>query len=299
MKNKTVFFTHTIAVYTLFILGNAIIDLPQNNANVFSFAGYLTSIVIGFIILLPLLFFVDKISNTKNQSRNNIIKILLILLLISAALFSLWCAADVFKSFVNFAFAVMLPDMPRLFIILLFLFICIYFLFQRQENILKFCLLSFWFVLIVTVFFFILAVDRYNLRNIFIFKLPDLKTFLKQTKPYIMNPASTMILLPLYNMFVFKDRCVKASLTGTVSGFIILGICILNSILLFGADLSGQLGYPYISAISTISIGRLFTRLDEFAYLLFFITCTIKITVCGYVAFNCLKRVNTISKEKN
>ena len=98
-------------------------------------------------------------------------------------------------------------------------------------------------------------------------------------------------------MFVFKNRCIKSALAGAVTGFSILGICILNSILLFGAELSGELGFSYISAISTISIGRLFTRLDEFAYLLFFITCIIKITVCGYVTFNCLKKVNTILKE--
>ena len=50
--------------------------------------------------------------------------------------------------------------------------------------------------------------------------------------------------------------------------------------MLFGAQMSGEFDYPYAMAISTVTFGNLFSRLDGFSYFIYFVTALIKITVC-------------------
>ena len=298
MKKQTVFFTHTIALYALFILGNAVITLPQSDADVFTFTGFLAATLSAFILLALFLPLTNKLLTFKESAKGGFKKCITSLFLFSTALFSLWCAADTFKHFVRFASDIMLSKLPVFFSVLLFIFAVVYFSLRRQEDILKFSLLAFWVVIIIIAFFFIMCIGRYNLRNIFIFKLPSFKIMLSQTKPYFINPVITVIILPVYNVFVFKNKNSKAAFTGLAAGFSLLALCILSSVLLFGASLAGELDYPFVLAVSTVTIGRLFTRLDEFSYFLYFISSLTKINVCTFVTINCLKKINTTFKEK-
>ena len=69
-------------------------------------------------------------------------------------------------------------------------------------------------------------------------------------------------------------------------------LCIAGSILLFGPNLAGELDYAYSQYISTFTVGRLFTRLDFFAYFLFFITSISKIWVLGQTVKELLRLIS-------
>jgi len=250
------------------------------------------------LVLTPLfsrLFLVD----TKNSKI--IKKVLLAVIYFTTALFALWCAADTFKSFTDFAYKRLLNEMPHFFAVIIFSLVVLFFIFCRQENVLKFCLLAFWLVLAVVLFFFIACIARYNLRNIFVFELPKIKELIYQAKPYIINPVIPTLILPVYNAFMFKNKTSRTVLTGVAVGFCVLGLCTIGSVLLFGAKLAGGLEFPYAAAVSTVTVGRLFTRLDEFSYFVYFVTSLTKITLCAFVLYSCLKKINTVFKgeEKN
>ena len=83
----------------------------------------------------------------------------------------------------------------------------------------------------------------------------------------------------------------KTLTLGLSFGFFLLGIAILLSVMIFGAELSGRLDYPFFSAVSTVTIGKLFTRMDYLAYFIYFSSALIKITICLFVTFSSLKKI--------
>ena len=98
--------------------------------------------------------------------------------------------------------------------------------------------------------------------------------------------------MPIFLKFFFDDTRTKQGFSGVIIGACLLGMCILSPILLFGAQLSGQLDFPNSYAVSTVTVGRLFTRLDGFAYFVYFVSSVIKITVCISVVRESLKTID-------
>lgn len=293
MKNKTVFFTHTVALSTLFILGNAIISLPKNNADEFTFLGYLSACIISillYFIVIPLsdIFFCDGIiANSKSFK-----KLFLCVVYLVVAICALWCSAHTFIDFINFARKIILPDMSKALIAITFLATVVFFILKRQENILKFTLIAFWFILIAIIFFWFATFENFNFRNIFIFRLPEINRLIKSTKEYIINPILPSMLLPIYIRILFNKKRSGNAFSGLLVGLCVLGVCILSALLLFGPHFAGRLDYPYSSAVSTVTVGRLFTRMDGFSYFIYFAASIVKINVCAFIVKICLKRIN-------
>ena len=295
MSSKVTFFKHTAAVSAIFLLGNAVICLPEKNADEFTIAAFMVSTVplaAGCFLMWIILGFISE-----NEQRNIAGRVLAGTFYTAVSVFAAFCAADTFGDFTDFVFKVILPRSPRFFICLLFLVTVAYFSAKRQENILKFCALNFVLVTAVILFFFISASDKYNLRNIYVFRLPRLDEFVGQLKPYIINPVLPSLLLPVYTFFCFGKKKIRANLTGVLTGQLLLGLCLLTAVLLFGPDFAGRLEFPFSSAVSTVTVGRLFTRLDGFSYFVYFVSAAIRITVCSFVAFMSLKKINRILKK--
>lgn len=281
MKEETVYFTHQIALYSLFIMGNAVIGLPQKSADEFTFLGFLVTAAVSLLANLALSFFICRLFSIAKTA--SIKKILVPCLAVLVALFALWCAADTFSSFIYFVGEVILPQASPFLITLLFLFLVLFFITRSKEAALKFSLLCFWGIAGVIIFFFLASARDYNLQNIFVFSLPDWEQLYDQAKPYIQNPLLPCLLLSAYNAVAFKESRLKATALGIAAGYTLLGLCILGSVLLFGPYTAGRLDFPYSAAVSTVTLGSLFTRMDGISYLLYFACALTRITVCGYI----------------
>lgn len=292
MKSNKVFFTHASAVSVLFILGNAVISAPRNDADEFTFLGYLTALFFAFLLYFAVLPLAERLFGEKAVTCKRIpLQVLICLIYTAVAILSLWLVADSFLDFVNFVKDVILPRSSITLIIIVFTVVCLFFSSRRQEDILKFFLISFWLALILIVFFFLVTLPNFSLRNIFIFRLPDIKTLYNQTRPYIINPVLPSLLLPVYNVLVFKKSRKGAAFSGLAIGGGLLGLCILSGVLLFGTAFAGELPYPYAAAVSTVTVGRLFTRMDGFSYFIYFAAALCKITVCLFIMYSCLKNI--------
>ncbi len=298
MRENTRFFTHSKALWALFIMGNAIITFPTKSADEFTFTGLIAATVFGmaaYIIVVPIAkkLFAEEVKTDCNM----IFKILLSIVYLILAVFAIFCAADTFADFTMFIKKIVLTDTSIFFINIIFLIVVLYFYFRRQEDVLKFFLIAFFIVLTLVAFFFIFTAFKFNLRYIFVFRLPTAKELFFQTKPYILNPILPALLLPFYNACVFKKVKLSHSLAGFILGALMLAVCVISTCLLFGTVLAGRLPYPYSAAVSTVSIGRLFTRLDGFSYFIYFAGALAKITVCTFITKNCFLKINGFLKK--
>ena len=278
MKNtdiKPLFARHFVALGTLFILGNAVITLPVKLADKFTFLGFLISVFIS--ALLWLLVFCVPLCKP---------------LLLSASLLGFWAVADTFLEFLKFINATLLRDTAKILIIIPLIFTIVYFCLKSKTVIFKFSLISVCFSVLAVIFFFIFTAKDFEIENIIIKTLPSAKDLYIQTTPYIKAVTLPSLLLVVFAKITKNKK--SSAFLGLLSGNVMLAACILNSVLLFGSKFSGRLDFPYASAISTVTFGNLFTRMDGFAYFIYFASCIIKMTVCVKIiayCVNCFKKI--------
>lgn len=294
---KTAYLTHNISLFSLFILGNAVINLPTKEANEFSFSAFILATAVSVLLFLLLSPLAEKIFKSGSSYTSTLKSVICGTVFFITAIFALFCAADTIKDFIAFAEEIILPDTHYFFTVIIFIGVAVFFARCRQEDFLKFCLLALILILILIVFFFFTA-ENYNIRNIFIFRLPEFSVLLKQSKPYFSNPVLPSLLLVAYNVLVFNKARKRVIVSGTVLGCAMLGLCILSTLLLFGAELAGGLDFPYAAAVSTITVGRLYTRMDGFSYFIYFACALIKTVVSWFVMYSCLEKLKKLKVSR-
>lgn len=286
--HRKVFGKALFSLSSLFVLGDAIIVFPQKSGADYTIFSFITASLLGLFLYFLISFICGKLAVGHNEKTFK--KALENSILIIVSVFSAFVGADTFIIFARFISDVILKTTPIYIITVVLLGVVIYFAFKKQESILKFSLISFIAVLILIIFFFFASFSDYEIKNLALKQSIELNTFYKSLKTFIKNPILSCLLLPFYYRFALKEKNATAH-SGVVAGYILLGICIMSSVLLFGSGLSATLSYPYFSAVSTITVGRLYTRLDGFLYFVYFVTSIIKITVCIFISRSCLKLI--------
>ncbi len=290
MNKKISFSTHILSLSAIFILGNGALIFPLKATDSYGFLAYLISFS-ALAVFYPIVSLLcDKIS-IKSETAYGIV-------ILTVGVLALFAAANTFRDLMSFISAIMLPQTPKFFIALLLGGVSVYFALKPYQSILKFALLSFVLIIGVILFFFSVQTDKYDLRNIYIFRMPDFGGLISQVKNYLFNPILCSLILPIFLKLNLNSTHTKQGFWGVVIGGGLLGLCILMPILLFTPQLSGELEFPFSSAVSTVTVGRLFTRLDGFAYYVFFATSVVKITVCLKTVLTGLKTIDKIVKEK-
>lgn len=264
MDSKQNYRLHFVALSILFVLGNACITLPVKKANQFNFLAFL--VVCAVTVAAYYIVYYIPINR---------------LTLLPVWLLAVYSVSDAFVTFVRFISSNLLPDSPRILIVLPFVGILLYIAFQRVDTLFKFSLMCGIIAVGVIILFFCSTLKDFNLENIYIYELPSALELWGQILPYIKSIFLPVVLLAL---FARMERVKKANvITGIIVGIICFGFCILNAVLLFGIEFSGKLNYPYSSAGSTVTFGYLFTRLDGFLYFLYLATCVTKCAVGIFV----------------
>ncbi len=260
MQVKECYSKHFLMLSVLFVLGNACITAPPKTADKYNFLVFLIS---GFIALI--------FGFTAYFIPINKITVLPIFLL------GFFTVGDTFISFIGFISDNLLPDTPRFWILLPFIFILVYLSFKKTNTLFKFSLICGFLSVAVVAFFFLSTLKDFDFKNIFIYKLPKLDNVFSQSIFYFKSLVIPALLL---GIFAKEEKIKKGVLLGGLSlGLLCLAVTILNSVLLFGIKFAGTLSYPYSMAGSTVTFGNLFTRLDGFLYFVYTATCIIKCAV--------------------
>lgn len=292
-KENTVFYKSFLACCSVFVIGNGIIVLPNNTADKFTFLGFILSAVIGILIILLLNPLANLILREKNRL-NYFEKTLKTVVLLCLSVYGLFTLADTFTDFTRFVSNHIINELSLGVITVFFTVAIVIFAFKRQENIQKFALLCLVFIIPLVVFFFFAVWENFDFKNIVLKQLPDYSQLTNSIKPYIYKVTLPVILLPFYRHLVFGKKHSSSCLIGVSIGFGVLCICILSSVLLFSPLLAGRLSYPYASAISTVTVGNLFTRMDGFSYFIYFASAITKINVCIYVSKKSLEEIRNL-----
>ncbi len=144
-------------------------------------------------------------------------------------------------------------------------------------------LLSFIFIVLTFAF----SLPYIEVKYLGFYKAPTVGGFLSS---FSSVGVSTFIAsLPM--IFLSKEQKTKCVLWGFVLGGGMIFLCLINTLGIFGAEFAKTLAFPYSYAVSTASVGRIFSRMDPFLYCTCFFTCLIKCSVCLYVTASAVKKL--------
>ena len=250
----------------LFVLGESIINLPLKNANKLTFLGFIISLLLSLLVFYAVL-------------RVDLLKYPVLFV-------ALYTAGNTFITFLNFISKNLLTKTQNIFILIIFLLPLLYLCLKKTNEILNFSLIAGLLCGGLIIFFFFATFKDFNFENIYIYSFPNIKNLFSQSVMYIKSVTLPIAVLALYAKQIKASK--KSAFCGVLVGNLFLLITIFNSILLFGTTLSAKLLYPYGSAISTVTFGNLFSRLDGFSYFIYFVAAVIKIVVCIKVIKNLL-----------
>ncbi len=249
---------HIFAICALFVLGNTIVTIPFYKLGILS-------LTLTVIFLTVLLLVVELLLKAAKKN-----KIVFYVTSIAICVIAVFGAIDTILALVDFLKAVMLPKTNAVLLMIPILLIVFAFLASSNDAVCKFGLIVSLICGLVIAVCFIGGI-----------KIFDFSAVKQISQSELKAGQIIMMLLPaaVLPIFAREENCnIKIAMGGTVTGVAVLCLCFCQIVFTLGGH--SNVEFPYLKAVSVISSGSLFTRLDGLVYFLFYVTCLIKITVC-------------------
>ena len=255
---KTGYTSHTFSLFLLLVLGNAILNLPFN-----SLFSLLLATVLSLTLIALTLFVLKRYKSSK---------VLFYTVSVVILLLAVYNTIICFYDYVCFLSKEQLPDTSISLLVLALLVVITFCSVSRSDAFLKYCLLAAAIGIVLIFINFLAGIKNFD------FALANTLF----SKPYfslkdILHFFSALLVAVFFIFTSKKQTTARPVFWGMLSGFFILTLCFTQSVLTLGniSDIS----FPYLKAVSVISSGSLFTRLDGFVYFLFFVSALIKISI--------------------
>lgn len=264
---KTNFSPHIFSLAALFTLGGFIINMPFYTLG-------LASLPVFCALSLLVLWFSTILLNW-GQKAESVFYVSATLTVFAALLGVVSCFFELFQFLKTLA-------LPKTNSVVLFVSLCISILFfcmAKKSAVYKYCLFA-----ALICFMFIAICFLGGIKNFDFKELTFSQVFTFKSKN-ILSLVLPIFVLPTFTTLQNK----KPLFFGVITGFLAVALCFLQSI--FTLHYQKDLTFPYLRAVSVISSGSLFTRLDGLVYFLFFVTSLVRITVC-------IKAIKNIVKTK-
>lgn len=274
---------HKIALAALFTVGNSLIRFPWRGGGREMPALFLLSAVgalIPAVLVYPLLRRLFRKPLSASRARRWLAVPVAILLGLCAIL----TAADCMRDYLSFAFETILPGGGKWLLCLLFLGCAVWLSGVGDRGIDIFALLGFCALAVCVVGLFLFGIPDYRPENLSL-RLPEAPAaFLPMLFSLWRETFLPLCLLSAYFALVLPRRGEGALVVGTAAGCGILFLCVLQTLLTFGAELAATYPYPYAWAARIISVGPYFFRLEGFSYLPDYLACLMRSALCLAVA---------------
>ena len=189
------------------------------------------------------------------------------------AVYSLFVFKSAFTAFLSFAEQTVFKNKILLILLLVILFLSL--LKLKNEGFLKLSLILFSVSLLILFTFFILLSKSCDFSRITSLYARD-DSIAESTLTFLKETFLPMLILIPYQALTFKQLRIKAYFTGSLVSTVILFLMVAFPVFLFGAEFTSRLDFPFSTAVSTISVGRLYSRLDGFYYFFVFSGTLIK-----------------------
>ena len=246
----------------------------------FSFSSNITSDIIGLISAFLLavvfalviksiadLFFKRKLKNIKIPGI--LLSAILCLLLITIALFTV-------MNFSEFAGEVMLSSRSVAVPFVTVSALAVYIALCGKNTVNKISLLLFPVAVLSVVLIFAFSVQFMSVKYLIPYKMPETGQAFSVFLPVFLNLVATAVPIAVISKGV-KKRHVAVSY---LFGVLLLAFCAVCPLAIFGSELASTIYYPYSKAVSTASMGHIFSRMDGFLYAVCFFSALMKTALC-------------------
>ncbi len=280
------------ALVAVFIIGNTVINLPFGSGIKAAIPGFILSVLLS----LPLFYMLSFIH--KNAQKSTLADTLDTLLgkifgrgvAIIFAAFSLLCAVACMRNFTSFADAQILSSNNSLLPAIIFAALILALCFIPKKGVVKLALISLVLTVVAEIILFIFSIGQMDFDNIMPIDLSFYDVSFQGVAYLAMSFSQCTVLLAFFMGFAKKEKFYTYK-AGVLVGSAVLFVCLLHTLLVFGYSYTGTLRFPYALAMSTVSIGDKFIRLEGFSYLIYFFCCLIKTAVCVISARDVLKNI--------
>ena len=220
---------------------------------------------------------------------------------ILAAAAAVFVAIESILEFSDFAADVMLLRAPKYLVALTFLAFCAFLASKGGKTVTKYALLSAVLIAIETVALILLSLPAIDPSLVEIESgAPSVKAtagaFVKKFAP---------LCIPIVYLSCEDGRLRSkalslsplAAILGIITGGAILTLCHFNVTLLLGSALARTLTFPYSAAMSAISTGKLFMRMEGISYVLYFLAASTRASVAIGTVITLSKRLLKVKKN--
>ena len=280
---------HKICIAAIFFFDTIALHIPLTGAKNGELSALIVAVACSVALYLLWYFIADRIYRSRND--NYIVKVICFLI-IAFLVYANTVAAKNFTSYMN---EEVLIKNIRVFILLFFSAVCIYMVSKTNEVLAKSALILFVFIVIVMAIMLIVSFKNFEPVNVK--ELLKGKIF-KRSFVYLYRAFLFPMALAMFSRFAFYNATVKKDILGLLAGTGLILVCFFSTVATFTLKFASKIDYSYPMSISVVNIGELYTRMDGFAYFVFFFSALIRCSVCGFGIKMLLKKAGTKSTVK-
>lgn len=270
-----------ICLSSLIIVGDIILCLSFTKNTTDDVLG----IIAAFILSVVAVLLIKKGTELWGVKQFKYKQTLSVVFLLAAALLLVTVAVFTVYNFSRYAANIMLSTKEIFLPFVTFAGLAVLIASSDKNLLLKLSLLLFPAVVIFIIVMFAFSAQFMNVKYLLPYKTPDGAGFLKTFLPLFLSLVSSAV--PM--LVMGKENKKRSFLWSYLFGIGLLMLCIVNTLGIFGGELASTLSYPYSQAVSTASMGEIFSRLDGFLYAVCFFTGIVKTSACIFSAVYLLR----------
>ncbi len=282
---------HRITSASLFLFGDIALYIPLKNAKDGNFSALLLAMAVGTALYFLWYFLTDKIiTKLKTKYIKTALSVLIILTSLAICTISI-------RNLGEYMSAAVLIKNTKFEIYCVFTVVAVLISLSPDTALAKYSFVTFFICIISILILFLSSFDNFrkiNSETLFVGKVSSIAV---QALHYLVRAFLFPLVFAVFSRLCFKDKRVKNDFSGLVIGSVMIIICYLSSVLTFSLYGASKMDFAYPMSISVVTTGNLLTRMDGFAYFIFFFSNIVKVAVCTHTARILLKKMN-IGKEK-
>ena len=283
-----------VGLTALSTVGNLIISLPITKND----GSDILSVIIAaafsfalFIFVYPLL---EKFMNSEKMGNGIVLRVIRIAVYLLLQAVLILITVTTLCDFSAFTVNTVLPNRDSGLIFAVFAVTAFIIGTNKMSALSKTATIFLIITVLLTAIIFLLSIPDMTLKYLTPREDLDLFGTTKTAFSVFISSFAQSFLICVASGAELRDK--RSALIGSAIGGVIIVLCLLNTLLVFGGEFSGELSYPYISAVKTVGTGDVFSGMEGFLYVTVFLSCIMK-TAFSFFGIKLLSL--KISKIKN
>ena len=280
---------HQIALAALFTIGDTILRFPWANAEAGVTVSFLLSAVaaVGAVFAgYPLARFLFRRPLHRKAWR----VILAVGAAIAVGITAWFCAAQSTEDILRFMQDTLLPKGTSIAFVILFLVSAVLLARVSRRGLDLFSLIAFFSATLAVIVLFLQGIPQFR-PAYGTLEIPSTGAILLSLKTLLPKTVLPMIPLVAYCSLSAPspkgNRNARPLAVGVLAGFALMLLCVLQTLLTFGAPYAATLTYPYSRAVRVVSVGQYAFRPEILSYVLDYAASLIRTALC----FACMRRL--------